>query len=75
MTFRIDRFETSFYNGSERDYKPGETLDVLISAAFGLDSKPATLESLGKGRGFIAGNKVIRPSNYIWTSLGWAVAT
>lgn len=75
MTFRIVRFEESYYNGSERDYEPGEVLKVRISAAFGFDSKPATLEALPKGRGFIVGNRVIRPPNYIWTDKGWAVAT
>ena len=75
MTFKIERHEFAFYTGKEINYAVGEQLNVQISACLGLDTKPAILESLPKGRGFIVGNRVIRPPNYIWIDEGWAVAT
>jgi len=74
MTFRIDRHPYSYYNGYERLYGPGEELRVQISALGGLSTRSANLESLPIGKGFIVGDRVIRPPNCIWTDKGYAVA-
>ncbi len=77
--FEIRRFETSYYNGSEREYKSGEELKVEVSALGGLDSQPATLHSLPKGRGFVvyykykSKPKAVGAGSHIWTNKGYAV--
>lgn len=75
MTFRIERPFGAWSTNYERAYKPGETLECEIGAWLGLATQPATLESLAKGKGFIVGNRVIRPSGLIWTNRGYAIAT
>lgn len=74
MTFKIERPYVSFASGAEGYYRQGETLRVGISALLGFGTQAVTLESLAEGKGFIAGNKVIRPPRWIWTSKGYAVA-
>lgn len=77
--FEIQRFETDYYNGKEREYKPGEELNVQVSAMAGLDSQPATLYSLPKGKGFVvyykSGKqpKAVGSGSHIWTDKGYAV--
>lgn len=76
--FEIQRFENSFYNGSERRYQDGEELKVRVSAALGFDTQPAILRSLPKGRGFVVylnggRTKAVSSGDYIWTNMGWAV--
>lgn len=74
MTFRIERFPDCYYTGRERLYKAGEELKVRVSAMGGLSTREATLESLPSGKGFIVGDRVIRPPHYIWTNFGYAIA-
>lgn len=74
MTFEIDRLYASWGSGAEGYYRQGETLRVEIGALLGFGTRTVILESLAEGRGFIAGDKVIRPPRWIWTSKGYAVA-
>lgn len=74
MTFRIEQGFGQWASGAHRYYKEGERVRANIGAWGGLSSRPTILVSLASGEGFIAGDKVYRPGEWCWTSLGNAVA-